>query len=401
MGLVEDLRSAREAFERRDWVAAYEGLADRDPSVLAADDFARLATSAYLLGRGNDAIQALQRGYQIAVGAGETLAAVRCGFWLGFVLVESGEPAVAGGWVARCQRLLDDDGGDVVERGYVLIHVMMGHIFAGEFDRAAPLAVEIGEYGRRFGDPNLIAHGLMARGGCRSTRVAWRRDSRCSMRRWSRSRPGEIWPVFAGMMYCSLIEACQELSDWARAAQWTRVLTAWVDEQPDLVAFTGQSAVHRGQIMRLRGAYADAVEEFERATRRYVELETPWAAGLAMAECGDVLRIRGDYSGAEDAYRRATEFGYEPQPGLALLWLARGRTDAAAAAIRRLLSEPLGPVNRARLLPGAVGHPPSIRSRRRGRCPERRDHWPCDLVRDRYDACPRRVRAGKRAACPR
>jgi DNA-binding CsgD family transcriptional regulator len=136
------------------------------------------------------------------------------------------------------------------------------------------------------------------------------------------------------MIYCSLIEACQELSDWGRATERTRVLTEWVDEQPELVASTGQAALHRGQIMRLRGAHTDA--------------------GIAMAECGDVLRIRGDYSGAEDAYRRATEFGYEPQPGLALLWLARGRTSAAVAAIRRLLDEPLGPAGRCRLLPGAV-----------------------------------------------
>ena len=354
MGLVEDLRSAREAFERREWVAAYEGLADRDPSALTADDFARLAASAFLLGRGNDAVQALQRGFQIAVGAGETLAAVRCGFWLGFVLFQGGEPAVAGGWTARCQRLLDDHGGDVVERGYVLVHVMMGHIFANEFEQAAPLANEIGEYGRRFADPNLFAQSLNARGrmaiyqGRVPEGLALLDDAMVSL------TTREISPVFAGLIYCSLIEACQELSDWSRAAEWTRVLTAWVAEQPDLVAFTGQSALHRGQIMRLRGAYADAVEEFERATRRYVEIETPWAAGLSMAECGDVLRIRGDYSGAEDAYQRATEFGHEPQPGLALLWLARGRTDAAVAAIRRLLSEPLGPVGRCRLLPGAV-----------------------------------------------
>lgn len=354
MGVVEDLKRAREAFERREWVAAYEGLSDRDASALTAEDFTRLATSAYLLGRGNDAVQALQRAYQVSVDAGETLAAVRCGFWLAFVLLEGGEPAVGGGWVARCMRLLDDLGEDVVERGYLLIHVMMGHIFAREFERAEQLAIQIGDYGRRFADANLSAQSLNARGrmllyqGRVPEGLALLDESMVGI------TTGELSPVVAGMIYCSLIEACQEVCDYGRAGQWTAALTAFVDAQPDLVAFTGQCAVHRGQIMRLRGAYADAVDEFERAVRRYVAVKTPWAAGLAMAECGDVLRIRGDFAAADAAYRRAVEFGYEPQPGLALLWLARGQADAAVAAVRRLLTEPRDPVNRSRLLPAAV-----------------------------------------------
>lgn len=354
MGVVEDLRWAREAFERRDWLAAYKGLSDHDGAELAAEDFTRLATAAFLVGRGNDAIQALQRAYQVSIDAGERLTAIRCGLWLAFLLLEGGEPAVGGGWVGRCQRLLDELGEDVVERGHVLVMVMMGHIFAGEFERAEELAVEIGDYGRRFAEPNLLAQSLNARGrmllyqGRVPEGLALLDEAMVGI------TTGELSPVFAGMIYCSLIEACQELSDYGRVAQWTAVLTAFVDAQPDLLAFTGQSAVHRGQIMRLRGAYTEAVAEFERAVRRYLEIKTPWAAGLAWAECGDVLRIRGDYAAAEDAYRQAVELGYEPQPGLAQLWLARGRTEAAVAAVRRLLTEPRDPVSRSRLLPGAV-----------------------------------------------
>src|SRR5690606_2123599 len=78
-----------------------------------------------------------------------------------------------------------------------------------------------------------------------------------------------------------------------RAAEWTRALTSWCDAQPGLLAFTGQCAVHRGQIMRVHGAYVEALEEFERAAQRYVAFETPHAAGLAMSERGDVFRIQG------------------------------------------------------------------------------------------------------------
>lgn len=54
------------------------------------------------------------------------------------------------------------------------------------------------------------------------------------------------------------------------------------------------------------------------------------------------------------AYDAAVTFGHEPQPGLALLWLAQGRTTAAVAAIHRLLGEAGDPAHRSRLLPAAV-----------------------------------------------
>lgn len=354
MGVVDDLARARAAFEHREWMAAYDALSEADDAVLTADDFAQLATAAYLVGRTNDCVQAMQRAYQGHVDAGDTPAAVRCGFWLSMVLLMGGEPAVAGGWVSRCQRLLDDVPGDVVERGYLLMHAMLRCFFTGDHDTAHRLALDVIEYGRRYRDADLVANGLNAEGrlllhaGRVPEGLALLDEAMIGI------STGDVSPVSAGQVYCSLIEACQEVSDYGRAAEWTSALTAWIDAQPGLVMFTGQCAVHRGQIMRVRGAFAEAVEEFELATRRYVDADTPAAAGLAMAECGDVLRARGDFAGAEAAYDRAAGFGYEPQPGLALLWSARGRKQAAVAAVCRLLGEQVGPVRRSHLLPGAV-----------------------------------------------
>src|SRR4029077_246087 len=106
MGVVEELIRAREAYSRREWLAGYDGLSDAAPDELTADDFVRLATAAYLLGQRNDCVQALQRAYQLHRDAGDTLAAVRSAFLLALVLLTSGETAIAGGWVARSQRLL-------------------------------------------------------------------------------------------------------------------------------------------------------------------------------------------------------------------------------------------------------------------------------------------------------
>lgn len=106
--------------------------------------------------------------------------------------------------------------------------------------------------------------------------------------------------------------------------------------------------------MRTHGAYDAALEEFGLAVRRYTAAESTGAAGLAMAERGDILRIRGAYDEADHAYHGALTSGHEPQPGLALLWLSRGRTAAALAAARRLIAEANDPVHRSQILPAAI-----------------------------------------------
>jgi DNA-binding CsgD family transcriptional regulator len=354
MGVVDELIRAREAYDRREWLAAYGGLSDVAQDELTPDDFVQLATAAYLLGRRNNCVQALQRAYQLNVDAGDELAAVRCAFWLALVLLTSGETAIGGGWVARAHRLLAEIDGDVVERGYVLIHFMFRDIFAGEFDTASEMADQITDYGRRYRDPDLTAMGLSSQGRLRlyTGRVA---DGLSLLdESMVGVAAGEVSIIFAGNIYCSMIEACQEIGDFDRAARWTAALTTWCAEQPGLVPFTGQCAVHRGQIMRAQGAFGEALTEFDLAVHRYLADQMPGPAGLAMAERGDVLRIRGDLAGAHAAYDQAVTFGHEPQPGLALLWLAEGRTEAAVGAIQRLLGEPRDPVHRAQLLPAAV-----------------------------------------------
>jgi len=349
MGIVDDLDQARKAFERRDWAAVYDRLS-LVPD-LGPDDLLKLATAAFLAGDDDACIRALQRGYQAA---GDTLRAVRFAFWLGLVLSTRGEAAIAAGWAARAQRLLADHPADVVERGYLLVHDFFRYLDRQEFEAALGVGTEMADLGRRFGEPDLVAQGLVCQGrllmysGQVPQGLALLDEAMVGV------AAGELSPIFAGNVYCAMIEACQEVADFARASAWTSALTRWCDTQPDLVPFTGQCAVHRGQILRLRGAFSEALEEFELARRRYAASGSQGAAGLALSECGDVLRIRGDFILAESCYEQASGFGHEPQPGLALLWLARGRGPAALAAIRRLLAETGDPVHRSQLLPAAA-----------------------------------------------
>jgi DNA-binding CsgD family transcriptional regulator len=352
--VVEELLRAREAFDRRDWITAYEGLSAARSDELLAADFADLAIAAFLTGRHNDCIQALQRAYQAHLDAGDQEAAVRSAFWLAMTLVDRGELAVANGWISRADRILETFEEDTVEHGYVLFFRMLGHIMGGDPASALPEAEELTSYGRRFGNGDLLATGLMAQGRCLLYLGRVPEGVRLLDEAMVGLTTGEVSPVFAGHTYCSLIEACQEISDFGRVAQWTTALTTWCGTQAGLVPFTGQCALHRGQVMRVRGAFTEAIAELDLAVARYLSLGTPAAAGLAREEKGGLLRILGEYDAAEDAFREAVGFGHDPQPTQALLSLARGRTDAAAAAVRRVLAEPRDPIHRSQLLRDAI-----------------------------------------------
>jgi DNA-binding CsgD family transcriptional regulator len=349
---IDQLRQAREAFERRDWALASQRL--QSVGDLSVADTMALATAAFLIGDADEAVRALQAGYQDSIKKGDALGAVRFAFWLGFVLNTRGEMAVGGGWVARAERLLESQPEDIVERGYLLIHEFFQHLFRGDFARAEETAARVVQAGRRFQDADLVAQGLNCLGRIMIYSGRVREGLALLDEAMVGISAGEVSPIIAGSVYCSMIEACQELSDFSRAASWTIALTRWCDAQPSLVPFTGQCSLHRGQIMRLRGAYDEALAEFALAQRRYQAEGTIAPAGRALAEQGDVLRIRGKLDEAEAAYRQAAELGHEPQPGLLLAWLARGRTAAAIPAVRRLLAEAQGPVRRSWLLPASV-----------------------------------------------
>src|SRR5919201_1257589 len=106
--------------------------------------------------------------------------------------------------------------------------------------------------------------------------------------------------------------------------------------------------------MRLQGAWDGALEETERARRRFERAMNRAAAAKAQYLRGEVHRLRGEFAKAEDAYRGASEFGLEPQPGWALMRLVQGDSDAAAASLRRALTETEAPLRRAALLPAQI-----------------------------------------------
>jgi DNA-binding CsgD family transcriptional regulator len=350
-----ELARGREAAGRLAWADAYAALSLADQSsALAVEDLELLGTAAYLLGHMEDCLRALQRAQQLHAEAGESRRAARCALWLAFHLGSAGELAQAGGWLARANRLLEHEPPDCAERGHLLLPVAIQRIVAGDNAAAQEVSARAAGIGRHAGDADLVALGLQVQGRAlvRLGRVSE------AMAAFDEAMvavvAGELSPVVVGTVYCSMLEGCQEILEWRRAREWTEALTAWCDSQPDMVTFSGRCLVHRAEILHLHGAWPESVEEARRAGERLAHAADSWATGGAFYRQAEVYRVLGDFPAAEDAYQQASRWGRQPQPGLALLRLAQGRTDAAQAAIRRVVTETTDRLGRAKLLPSHV-----------------------------------------------
>ena len=365
MEIAEQLDVGRRAFDQRTWTDAYRHLAaaaaaaaaddddDDESDHLEPDDLERLATAAYLTGHDTESTDAWTRAHRAWLARGDPARAVRCGFWLGFGLIQRGDMSQGGGWLARISTLAEEHQLDSVERGYLLVPQALRVMAAGDPATALEVFGDVALEARRFGDADLAALGCIGRG--EALLRLGRADE--GMHLFDEAMvsvtAGETSSVISGVVYCAVIDACHKAFDLGRAREWTVALDRWCEDQPGLVPYRGQCLVHRAQILQLGGEWSAAVAEAERARVRLSEPPHP-AIGMAHYQLGELHRLRGDLQAAEDAYLLAHRHGRNPEPGLALLRLAEGRPDRAAAAIEASLGEAPDQLARAQLLPARV-----------------------------------------------
>ena len=316
-----------------------------------APQFLGAAVAAYLTGREDECLDLLTHGHQIAVDSGDRPAAARAAFWIAFQLLGGGDQAQASGWIGRARRLLEEHAELCVECGYILLPQGLAAFGGGDLARAEQLFAEAESIGQRFHERDLVALARQGRGrvfiasGRVTEGVALLDEVMLSV------TSGELMPVVAGTIYCSVIAACFDLFDVGRAQEWTEALNEWCAARPGLVPYRGDCLANRSAVLRLRGRWHDAAGEATQATTRPATRQAAKAA--ALYELAEIHRLEGDVAAADDAYRRAAELGRQPQPGLALLRLSQGDVAAARASITRALAEHRGR-HRSSMLAAAV-----------------------------------------------
>jgi class 3 adenylate cyclase len=347
---ADALEAGLEAYRRRAWPEAHRLLKLADASeALRPEDLEALAKSAWWIGLAGESIAVRERAYAAYLERNDRGRAAFMALTLRREYIAKRANSVAQGWLHRAEDLLENEP-ETVAHGYLALAHGELAFSRGELDHALEHYDRASAIAGRLDDPDLPVWAAMRRGEAMAN--AGRLDEAWALMEGAAAAAvgGELGPVTTGAVFCNVMAACREVGDYRRGSEWAEVSKVWCERQ-DIAGFPGICRVHRAEFMRLTGAWADAEAEVQRAVDELRDFH-PAVAAAAFHELGEVRLRMGDLAGAGDAFDQAEALGEEAQPGRALLLVARGSTDAAAASVRSSLEElTWNRMARARLLP--------------------------------------------------
>ena len=332
------VQRAREAAARGGWEEAYDLLMEADADGLAdPGDLRLLGEVAYAAGHLDVTIEAWERAHALSAQAGDAVAAAGAAVRVAMhLLLDTALMAPVRGWLGRAERLLEGQE-ETPAHAWLAAVRAYERMLTGDLQGArqwSERAIEVGSrcdaaacaVGRVAAARLRILDGDVAEGLALLDEVGVAAVS------------GELDPLSTGLVYCELVCALQGLAQYDVAEEWTEAMERWCRTNA-IGSLHGRCRVHRAEILRLRGACDEAEQEALVACEElspYLRREMGWP----LSELGRIRLRKGDIDGAEEALLAAHRVGWEPQPGLALVRLARGEPAAAAAAIRDALERP-------------------------------------------------------------
>ena len=350
----EELREAREAFERHTWRAAYERFLLADAALpLAPTDLERLGEAAWWTGRLADVIGALERAYSGYLAGGHRADAARAALRLASETGHKQEHAASTGWLRRAVRLLAGEPESPAQALLSRAHFNAALKHA-DFDAALEHAQRTYAIAERLADTDLMAIGLHDQGQVLVARGDVDEGMALIDEATLAAVSGELGPYATAVVYCNTINACRDLADYGRAGEWTNAAKRWCERQA-IAGFPGMCRVRRAEIVRLRGGWPEAEQQARLATSELGGFYLDYAAE-GFYQLGEIRLRVGDLEAAEDHFRQARELGRDPLPGLAQLRLAQGRAEAGMGMLRHALEDEgsADRLGRARLLPAQV-----------------------------------------------
>jgi DNA-binding CsgD family transcriptional regulator len=334
-----------------DWAARFRQL--QASGVSTADGLDELGTAAWFLGRMAECERAWTAAYDAYATAGETDAAIRCAFWVGYMLGEGGAAVKAHAWMSRVMELCrrrSEEGATEAAATAALCQAQE----AWGAGRVAD-AVEIGERARTLAheagaaDIEVFATMGLARALVRAG--SFERGFALMDELMLSIADGGVGERVAGPAYCAVIASCLDRWDIGRASAWTHDLNEWCDAQHGLQIFRGECSIHRATVLGIAGEWTEAARVLADVTTRE---RRPATLDNALYDLSELNRRAGRTQAADEGFRQAASLGREVQPGLGRLRRDTGRLASARAGIARALSAAPTPGRRADLLAAQV-----------------------------------------------
>jgi tetratricopeptide (TPR) repeat protein len=347
------LEAGRQAFARQDWEAAWRLLSEADASSpLEPADLEKLGEAGFWTNRHEESYPFRQRAYQGYLKAGDAEHAAFAALMLTIHHASRMDLAVAGGWYAKAERLLETLP-ESFAHGYLAFVTALLQEASHDWSAVLETAGKLYGVGCRCGDPDLQALGLAFQGLAKTHLGEVAHGTKLLDEAMASAAAGELTTLAAGVVYCRMLCACLDLQDFSRAGEWTDVIRA-AGPPAGLGGLPGDCRTHRAAVLAKRGNWEEGLHEAELAIEETETFYMPHM-GIAARELGEIRLLRGDLAGAEEAFVISLGLGVSPEPGLSRLRLARGEASAAARALEDALAA-LGEnrLERARLLPARV-----------------------------------------------
>jgi class 3 adenylate cyclase len=358
--VVQTLETGRAAAAREAWEEAWEGLAAADRNeALSPPDLELLADAAWWSARPDDSVDALERAFTGYTSTDKPMDAARVALLLAYLAMRRLAASVARGWRARAERLLEGQPESTAHAFLRVLDVAEALNFRKDLDETVRLADEALEIARRTGSRDAESQALAFKGYAMIARGEWMEGLALIDEATSSALIGDAGLRSACDVYCVTIAACRDLGDFQRAGEWTEEADRWMIRH-SVGGYSGVCRVHRAELKRLRGDWTEAEQEALTACRELERYHMLDGVGHGQYEVGEIRLHMGDLAGAEAAFNKAYEHGVVPQPGLALVKLARGDAEEAARSLQSTLDDyrdggpSLDLLTRSRLLPAQV-----------------------------------------------
>jgi LuxR family transcriptional regulator, maltose regulon positive regulatory protein len=189
------------------------------------------------------------------------------------------------------------------------------------------LAVRARELGRQLRVVSLEMFALAVEGLALVNEGEVVQGMRCLDEATAAALAGEFEEIVpAGWTFCFLLNACERVRDYERAAEWCGKVEEFSRKmQTNFVSLACRA--HYGAVLTWHGRWPEAEKSLTDAQQ--LALERPSWGGLAIVRLADLRRRQGRFAEAEQLLRRAPGNALTP---IVLAELALDQGDASAAA---------------------------------------------------------------------